>query len=143
MSSPSQAPNDLLSSIDAEVDGLFWCTEKDLAKFPHPFLQLDYLFEGLLSQAFAHQLEEKNDKQASASFYMSQNFGRPFFLMHIENAKDLESVSKQILNHVQMISKNGSSSKNFALICDNSQFQTELYTKLKKKIKSDSIIILI
>ncbi|MBI2521906.1 MAG: hypothetical protein HYV97_15935 [Bdellovibrio sp.] len=76
--------------IGPEVLGIFWITRKALSEFPSPFQEVDYLLDGLLT----YYLRRTNTKEVTMqterhNFFMSHNFGRPFFVAHIHAAKQV------------------------------------------------------
>ncbi len=132
------ATPDVLARASEELIAIFWCTQASLEEMPWPFQDLDYLFDGLLSQAIRekHHPADAHSKQYKTHFYLGRNFGRPFSLMHVERALDLDQLCKDILNHAQVFSKNREGSgSGFLVVTDTAGLAKDLESKLKKKDK--------
>src|SRR3990172_5685333 len=87
--------------LTKEYLGIIWTTEEPLEKRPHPFFNLDYFFNGLISKFISNG---KKDKGPSLMF--SSSFGHPFFLAHIQaNDSDKKKSLSEIMDLVAV--KNG------------------------------------
>ncbi len=73
-------PNILLDHVTPEVIGIFWLTSKPLDRALLGFDQLNYLFDGLLSQ-FIYG-ENITDKRSNIFF--TDNYSKTLFLAHIK-----------------------------------------------------------
>jgi|GEM_PF-5455028 len=83
--------------------GIFWFTNHSLTSFPEPFFDIDYLLDGLLSDHI--EKVEKNEiaGQFPKHFFMSNNFGRPFFVAHL--VKSPATLKDDIKNLMQLFSQ--------------------------------------
>ncbi len=101
------SPPAFREQIGPEVLGIFWITRKTLSEFPSPFLDVDYLLDGLLT----YHLRRTDTKEASThterhNFFMSHNFGRPFFVAHI-NAHE-QVLKKDFASLMQLFTESDS-----------------------------------
>ncbi|HAZ12101.1 MAG: hypothetical protein A2X86_06380 [Bdellovibrionales bacterium GWA2_49_15] len=96
--------------IGPEVLGIFWITRKAISEFPPPFLDVDYLLDGLLT----YHLRRTDTKESATqmerhNFFMSHNFGRPFFVAHIHAPEEV--LEKDFASLMQLFTQNGGGKK--------------------------------
>lgn len=140
---PSGAP-DVLELAHEGVAGIFWCTSAPLEEMPWPFHPLDYLFDGLLSEALRRKRSSEG-REAGAPrthFYMGRNFGKSLSLMHVEGAQDGDELGKQIMTYAQTFSKNREGGRDFLLFTDSAELAKSLEARLKKKDKDSRFTVL-
>jgi hypothetical protein len=74
--------DEFLRLIDPTILGILWITEEDFKEKEIPFYWLDYLWDGGMSR----QLQDGGDIEKEQSFFVRQQFGRPFYLGQIKNS---------------------------------------------------------
>lgn len=108
----------LTDLVTPEIVGIFWITTKPLDRSLRGFDQLNYLFDGLLSQ-FLYG-EEKADSRANLFF--TDNFNKSFFLAHIKTQGASPSeISGEIDEQVALIQSNALN-RNKVLVIQDTDF---------------------
>lgn len=91
-----ESTENISNFISPNCCGIIWLTQ-DKVDISHPSVyELNYLLDGLLIKT----LSEKTNDNDTNHFFLSENFGRPFFIGHVV---DSSSAVKSINDHVSMI----------------------------------------
>ncbi len=100
----------LIDQVTPEIIGIFWLTTQPLDRSLQGFDQLNYLFDGLLSQfLFGENVVEKR-----ANIFFTDNFSKTLFLAHLK----IEGASKSEIS--------GDIDEQIALIQANMQGRTKI-----------------
>lgn len=91
----------ILDQFNPEVLGVFWLTRDELNRDLIGFDELNYLFDGLISQ-YLYGLTEK--KAEHAHIFFSENFKARIFLAHLKT-KDItkSQIASEIDEHLALI----------------------------------------
>lgn len=116
--------NDLLSQVHPQTRGLIWLVSGELKAHAHHYKDVDYLLNGLLTATL-------NSKELQpGQVLVSENFGKPFFVMITQEVK-----SKEISNFEDLIGSQ-ISNENEVLVIDELGELTKLLSTLKDPLKS-------
>lgn len=72
----------LQKELDPFTSGIFWVTQHSLKERPIYFNELDYFFEGMISENLK-RIEKKEIVEDPKNFFITRHFGRGFFLAHL------------------------------------------------------------
>jgi len=76
----------LVTKIKPQVIGIFWITDTSLMDIPRHFGELDYLLDGLLTGYIKRKQEmESIPTSEPKNFFVTESFGFPFFVAHLES----------------------------------------------------------
>lgn len=76
-----------LDQFTPDIIGIFWMSPESLSRSLPYFSELNYLFDGLISE-FLFEREKESEK---AHIFFTQNFGQKFFLAHINTKGQTKS----------------------------------------------------
>ncbi|EQC50154.1 hypothetical protein M899_2844 [Bacteriovorax sp. BSW11_IV] len=85
--------------LTPDLAGLIWITDEKLLDRPNGFNELDYFFDGLLTQ-FAAQPEVPSFK---TTFFSTESFGNDFSLTHLQPGE--EKIEKDLENIMGLLHK--------------------------------------
>jgi hypothetical protein len=92
-----------LDQFTPEIIGLFWMTPESLSRSLPFFSELNYLFDGLISEF----LFEREKESEQAHIFFTQNFGQKFFLAHINTKGQTKSqIAGDIDEQISLITQN-------------------------------------
>lgn len=82
--------------ITSETVGIIWLTDIALNSELQGVYEFNYLTNGLLTKS----IQSKDEKTENANFFISESFGKSFFLSHlvIESSSDI----KKMYNHMEL-----------------------------------------
>ena len=75
LSEHEQIFQQIQSHLTPQTLGVLWLTNGQMAFENKPFVQLDYLFDGVLTKFL-----NDNEMANNSSFFIGNQFGKPFFL---------------------------------------------------------------
>ncbi len=105
---PAKLPNSLKNVIDQftpDVRGVLWITQEELSQTLLGFDELNYLFDGLLSQFIYGQVV--NQVLLNANIFFTQNFNQTLFLAHIKvNINIKSNIDEQLALLAESSNKN-------------------------------------
>lgn len=106
----------LIDLVTPEVMGVFWITKSPLRRSLAGFDQLNYLFDGLISQFVAS--EEVSEKRANIFF--TENFNQTIFLAHLNISGISHSeIAGEIDEQIALIQANAKGRKRLLVIQDS------------------------
>ena len=115
----------LLKKIDNEVGGIFWITNSQLSDSSIFFNDLDYIFDGLISEF----LFQNKEKTAKTNTFCTKSFGSNLWLVQIDSNTSSSDIDEQ----VALISS--TTNKKIIIVGDtNSKWFNEIpkrYTQIK------------
>lgn len=115
----------ITGSIGPNCYGIIWIT-KDKVNLSHPIVyDLNYLLDGLLVQT----LKEEISNEESNFFFLSENFGHPFFVGHII---DSNNTIKTLHQHLEMMNPQLRENIEIYLLNQSGKYQN-LLKDLQKK----------
>jgi len=111
----------LQDAITPDVLGVFWLTEDKLLNKPAPFSTLDYFLDGLLTSFYQKRkgLSENREEVSRKNFFISRNFGGPFFVWHLETSH--KELKEELKNLMEMAKKMNTAGKRSLLVLNNKQ----------------------
>lgn len=96
-------PKNLADMVTPEIIGLFWITAAPLSRELSSFDQLNYLFDGLLSQ----MIYGESSSKSRANIFFTDNFNQTLFLAHLNTEGSSKSeISGEIDEQVALIQSN-------------------------------------
>ena len=122
--------------VGPDVLGICWITRLSLEDRPFPFLDIDYLLDGLLTYHLRRTGLSAGATQRH-NFFMSHNFGRPFFVAHIHATG--QALKNDFANLMQLIPENdkrkkgqGTSNEKIIILLEKNQQDLPEISSLKK-----------
>lgn len=82
--------------INPETCGIIWLTDGPLDYETPGSYEINYLLNGTLTKSLADKDDQNNAKNAKSNFFLGDNFGRRFFVLHYALAEksDFKEVFK-------------------------------------------------
>lgn len=91
----------LEKKLTPATTGLIWFSKNSLQARPCPFEELDYFFDGLLSQT-----AELNSHQAGEHYFIkASQFSRPFYLIFLGPSLDANRHAELIQQDLELIER--------------------------------------
>lgn len=87
----------IADQISNQCSGILWVTNGPLDLSLPSIYSLNYLLDGLLIQRLKQEFSTLSEK---GHFFLSENFGRPFFIAHLKENADL---LKDIEDHLKIV----------------------------------------
>lgn len=84
--------------IDPDTKGIIWLTDGPLEYDTPGSYEINYLLNGTLTKSIADKEEDAASKSAKSNFFLGDNFGRRFFVVHraLTDKSDFKGVFKQL-----------------------------------------------
>ncbi len=112
----SEQLKEIIDQFTPDVVGIFWITKQVLNRDLKGFDELNYLFDGLISQYLYGQLDEKHLERKNTFF--THNFNKLLFLAHTqENAQ----TKQQLIEHMNILRYNQTEERRKILVLDESE----------------------
>ncbi len=124
--------------VGPDVLGICWITRKALEERPFPFLDIDYLLDGLLTYHLRRTGQNEGSTQPQRhNFFMSHNFGRPFFVAHIHATgqalkKDFASLMQLLPEHDKKKKSQNAANEKIIILLEKDQQDLPEINSLKK-----------
>lgn len=114
--------------ISPGCNGIIWITEGKI-DLSHPYIyELNYLLDGLLLK----RLAEDNNSEDHNHFFLSESFGEPFFIGHIDSKENLLKIISSHLDISMPYLENGG----LVYLLNQSSGNKNLIKELQKKYKN-------
>ncbi len=106
-------PKNLADMVTPEIIGLFWITPAPLSRELASFDQLNYLFDGLLSQ----MIYGESSSRSRANIFFTDNFNQTLFLAHLNTEGSSKSeIAGEIDEQVALIQSNANDRRKVLVI---------------------------
>jgi len=109
--------------ITPHVLGILWLTEKDFSAKLENYHNLNYFVDGL----FSSQIQPAENQSKQKRLFLTESFGRPFFISHIKQTQKTELEIKNLLD----LAQNFQGSKDIIFYIDEIQQFTEEKWKIE------------
>jgi hypothetical protein len=135
-------PNNLKTLLDQftpQVIGIFWITPEDLNQKLLGFDEVNYFFDGLISQYLYNQIKNDIDPhQNNTNIFFTTNFNQRLFLAHI---KMNSAISGILDEHIALIQESFKDDRNKILIFNTTS--KDMSNELEKRYPRFEFIKLI
>lgn len=102
----------VVDQFTPEILGVFWITDEELSRDLLGFDELNYIFDGLISQYLYGQKEVITDLDKTNIFF-SKNFDQKLFLAHIKMHSGIAGILDE---HIALIQENKNSERKKILL---------------------------
>ncbi|MCY4524526.1 MAG: hypothetical protein OXB84_07300 [Halobacteriovoraceae bacterium] len=122
----------LQNEINPQVRGVFWISGKKLINYPRPFHALDYFLDGLLFNYCVFKFNNLSTRAEyeNKNFFVSSNFGSPFFVAHVDV---LQNRPREVLDELMALARSSKNQGGSCLVLDFSQQDFHKYLSSKYK----------
>jgi hypothetical protein len=126
----SQENKSIIDQFTPDILGLFWITDESLNRTLKNFSELNYLFDGLLSE----YLYSREKETGYAHIFFSQNFNYKIFIAHLKSQNLTKSqLAGDIDEQISLITNDSSERKTILILNETSeQWLQELQKRYSK-----------